>query len=336
MSRLARHSPMPTTIDNVPRIADDEAEAFSGRIVVVLAARNEGQNVVRTIRAFRSNRAPSTDLFFSVVDDGSDDGSCASLDRAADVSCVRNPSPCSQAAARNLGALRFIDERPDCLVFMDAHEEPASRHCLERVALAAIRFQAVVCPICMNMDRERDFTGAGGRLAWYPVRDIRSRQGPGLRIEWCYKRDCGLEPVAAVYGGCYAMTPETFLALGGFMDTAGVYGYAEQALSLNAWFQGMERYCCTTAAVRHLFRRERPYPMSGVWYWRNYVYCNRIIWSDEAFRGYLLPVAQRWGSDPMLDCLTSAAFVADLRDAFAERKTRSDAQCLEWLGVIEP
>ena len=242
--------------------------------------------------------------------------------------------PAGAALARNLGALRFVEERPDCFVFMDAHEEPATAHCLERLALAAIRTETVVCPVCKNLNRDKDFTGYGGRLAWYPEKAPKSRQGPGMRVEWAYKHDLEYEPVGSVYGGCYAMTPEAFLTLGGFMDTVGTYGYAEQALSLSAWFQGMERICYTKAVVRHLFRRARPYPMCGLGYWRNYVYCNRIIWSDDVFRTYFMTLAKRYCPDPMLDYLAAAPFVADLRDKFEERKVRNDEPCLRWLGVI--
>jgi len=310
-------------------------EDFEGRIDVVLPMRNEGDEIVHTIRSMRHWKAPKTRLRFIVIDDGSTDGCGNKVRRAHDVLYVRHIAPQGEGYCRNLGVCLTIDDPPRGYVTLDAHMRATGKYPLESLVLAAERTGGLVCAQTGNIDREHDFHGYGGRFAWHMV-DIDRHRRAGLRMSWAYDHKCELQPVQAVYGASYCWTPETFRRLGGWLDTIGAYGYGEPALCIKAYFLDIPRHCHTGVRLLHKFRVQRPYSTPASDYWRNYVWCNRILFGDEAFEEVFWPLAARRDRDGALRALARHPMALELNAAFQKRKLHTDEECLKWMRVPHP
>ena len=306
----------------------------------MIPVRNEGVEIIRTVRSFRAAAGRGTELRFFVVDDGSvpHRRDCEPLRRAKDIRVLTNREPRGEGVSRNAGAYAAIDWGADGIVWTDAHmrmETPQSRG-FEALILAAMETQGVICATCLSMDATSRFVGNGASFVWREEHETRAdgrKEPPGLRLTWAYSRKELLEPVQAIYGACYAMTVKTFETLGGWMDTAGLYGYGEQALSIRAWFQGIGRFCHTGVRVRHLFRGPRPYPMSGFGYWQNYVLCNRVLFGERTFEDVFLPLAKRYCDDASILFLAKSEAPAQSARAFAGKKVRTDREFLSFAGM---
>lgn len=314
----------------------DDGERFSGRVGVVIPARNEGGEVVQTVRSARASKADGTDLRFYVVDDASTDGCCDRLRRDAGVALFRNETAQGEARNRNRGSEAAFADGCRAAVVLDAHMRVDTRWGMEQLAIAAERTKGLVCGVTHALDPSVQFTGCGGRWRWVPFGEETDRFPRGLRLQWNYDKGQIIQPVDAVYGASYAMTAGTFAKLGGWMDTGGAYGYGEQALCLAAWFLGVGRFCHTQVHLRHKFRAARPYPMSGAGYWANYARCNRVLFGAEEFDRTFRPlVGDAEGSPEVAAALADDGWCG-AHDALAARKVRSDAECLSWLGIARP
>ncbi len=311
------------------------------KIGIILPARNEGKENVpgegieplATIRNFRVSARPETQLTFGVIDDGSTDGCCENLKGEPDVVLRRHDVSLGESASRNEGAELF--KGMDAHITFDSHERMDTPHGLEMLAEAAIDTGGIVCGTTFQLNPAgRDFPRNGGLWAWRTTCGGNPKINIGLRLGWCYKREQELQPIEAPLGASYAFAPATFAKLGGWMDVQGQYGYGEQALALKAFFLGIPMFCHTKVLIRHQFRIQRPYPMSGAHYWYNYVWCNKIIFSDDVFRRIFLPVAvSALPKDPRIQELSESPEAAKQRDEFAQRKTRTDDECLKWLRI---
>ena len=87
------------TIDETLPTNHADAAAFKGKIIVVVPVRNEGPEIVRTIRDLRKSRAPGTNLHFFVVDDSSTDGCCKTLPNAPDITLTTNSKSSNACSA---------------------------------------------------------------------------------------------------------------------------------------------------------------------------------------------------------------------------------------------
>jgi hypothetical protein len=208
------------------------------------------------------------------------------------------------------------------------------------MALAAMRTGGVICgtTLCVNpgpQDRPR----YGASWTWCS-QFVPGGPLLGLRTRWNWDREPGqtLMPVQAPYGASYMMTRDTFERLLGWQDKAGAYGYGEQWLAIAARIMGLPVYCHTGVAFRHLFRAERPYPMDGKPYWLNYARCNRILFSDETWRKYFLPLAERAIGANDADLVRICREDTDIplrRNEVNQRRKVGDAEVLQWLGVVQ-
>ncbi len=328
-------------------------DKFEGKIVVIIPCRNEGLEIVRTVRDFRKSKAPGTDLHFFVVDDGSTDDCCTILRPARDITVFRNEEPQGQGRARNLGALLNLDARG--LISCDAHMRIDTQHGIERMVLAAEAEQAVVGAVINNLEPDhKKWNGCGGKWKWntepVPAEGERKAMRPGLWHTWTYRntvhpnlpkvanlREVDLKPVTLVNGAFYAFTPATYERMGGFIESEGLCGFFEQELNLNAWFHDVPRLCATDVQVRHLFRSARPYPNDGAGYWYNYIECLRVMFDDATWRRVFEPVLLKHVSyaptDAHIQYLLHAPSLAARHHVFALSANHTDAEALAWIGI---
>lgn len=323
-------------------------EEFQGTIVVVVPVRNEGVEIVRTIRDFRAKKAPGTNLIFSVVDDASEDACCHVLRRAADVALLSQSRPRGQGVARNVAVQQFLDQDVRGFVSIDAHMR-ISQFGLERLVLDAEQTGGFVCPRLnsLNTDEKRNkWNGHGGTWVWntkfVPAEGQRKAERAGLWHHWTYRdpsiTDGELQPVELLLGACYAFTPTAYRTIGGFQESRGEFGFFEQELALSAWFHGLPCHCNPGVEALHLFRISRPYQQVGVYpYWFNYVECLRTMFEDATFRRVFQPVLEanepHWKTEGLLQWLLHTPTLDERHAAFAARRKHTDAEALAWLRI---
>lgn len=297
---------------------------------VILPVRNEGKDAVMTVRNMRKAIRPGSMLRFAVLDDASGDGCCNIFAGARDIVMERHPQPRGEAYNRNRGMELLPD--CDCHIVFDAHMTCDTPAGLNRLAEAAIATKGICCGTTWNLAAGTDRPRYGGRLYWWP--EGHGKNPAGLRAGWNYAQTGTLQPVQCIYGASYAMTFETWRKVGGWTDSQGLYGFGEPAMALRAWFLDIPMYCLTDVHFKHRFRVNRPYQMTGKWYWYNFVWCTKQVFSDAVFREVFLPVARKWmKGDARIEELAESAEAARLRDEFAPTKKHTDEECLQWLQI---
>lgn len=254
---------------------------------VVVVARNERAHLRRTLENLRDTLPPGSDLL--VVDDGSTDGGTRFLYGKQSLARVVKGRNLGVAGARNLGARRV---KGDVVIFCDAHiwvergwwEPLAARLEKPRAGGAA--------PVIVDVD-EQARRGAGLYLA-----------GPDLRAEWYKKQDARPRRVPILPGACLAIRRKTLAASGGFDTGMICSGGVDNEFCLRLWLLGYEQWIEPRIEVRHLFRREQPYPIRPATILHNRLRLAMVHFSQErldrvsdALRAYdAFPAAQRLAS----------------------------------------
>jgi GT2 family glycosyltransferase len=221
-----------------------------GLCSVVIAARNEGEMLRRTVASVLNDTAYAA-VEVVVVDDGSTDGSCGGLDGDGRVRVVRGRE-LGAPGARNLGAAHA---RGEYLVFLDAHCR-VSANWLD-VMLAALEPPdvAVVGPTFTKLDAPEP-RGCG--MTWV---------SPRLETAWIVPpEDERPSEVPLAPGGCQAYRARTFGLVGRFDEGMTRWGFEDVEICLRAWLLGYRVVGAPRATVAHHFRDRRNFdvPPEGV------------------------------------------------------------------------
>ena len=313
------------------------AEAFTGRIVVIMPVRNEGDWALKTVRNLRASKAPLTDLHFFIVDDCSTDGCCDIFMRGNpdDITLIRTPTdggmphPNGQGVARSLAVMRNPGARG--FYSIDAHETMETKHGIERLVFDAEESGGIVMARSKNLATGSN-VGIGCRWCF-------TGSGESLRFKGNWIRGVettGLVPVDALAGACYAWTPQTWAKLQGTRESYGFYGLFDIDLSIAARFTGVPVNCNADVIAGHLYRGPRPYAMSGRWRWWGYVECFRSMFRPEIWERHFAPSARavcRKLRDPMLEWLINTPRLLTLQADFEKRKVTTDEAVLQWMGI---
>ena len=323
-----------------------QAQDFTGRIVVVLPARNEatpaaeGNKLLATIHALREAKAPGTDLQFAVFDDASQDDCAEPLQGMPDVHLYRNPEPCGQGVNRNLGVWLHPGARG--YVQMDAHMD-VDKHGLETIVLDAEATGGFVGCISRDLKKpEQDSRRAG--CDWNVIgtgEDLNigvNTRGNGTGFGWHYanRNAPRLESVPIQRGACTAFTEATFETFGGYGESYTRFGFADHDLAIRARFCGIPSHVNTTVRSFHWYRILRPYPQGRSRMWWGYVECLRAMFRPDVWESVFLPAAQkaaRAHADPMMQYLIHTPRLAAMQADFETHKKRTDEQVLAWMGI---
>jgi GT2 family glycosyltransferase len=218
------------------------------RISAVVIARNEGENLRRTLGRLQATLPSESEIV--VVDDGSDDG-CADF-LAANHSPVRlfRTSRAGISRARNYGARRT---QGDILLFSDAHVDMDAGWWEPLVALLANPRVGAAAPVVANL-RDPECKGYGLRLA-----------GPDPDEEWLDEPPEAACPVPLLSGCCVWMRRDTFDAVGGFDEGMVCWGSEDTEISMRLWLLGYEVWLAPSVELRHLFRERHPYAVEWDW-----------------------------------------------------------------------
>jgi GT2 family glycosyltransferase len=215
------------------------------QISVIVVARNEADELVRTVRQYADTLPSSSEII--VVDDGSSDGSIERLPRDRRIRVVRGAGR-GVAQARNRGARRA---HGDLLVFSDAHLE-LPRGWWKGLAARAVRKGVGGVAPAISSIRKPDRVGHGLRF-----------QGPDLEISWLWTEHRRAHRPPLIPWCCTMMHRDVFEATGGFDEGMTGMGSIDNEMSLRLWLLGYELWVVPSIVVGHLFRRKQPYPLTA-------------------------------------------------------------------------
>lgn len=283
---------------------------------VIITAHNEADEAQRTVDSVRDNTLSPCEIL--LVDDGSTDGCCDFAEHQAGVQLIRRESRVGVASSRDLASRQA---RGDVLVFLDAHQRIESRS-LERCAELTLARDAIIVPDLCDFDDNQRLHGA------YFVQ--RSNQLFGA--EW--KRRVPRESVTRINSlraPAYFLPRSLYPKLRWSRHLHG-WGGTEAALSLKAFFAGVEILHLCGPLVRHKFKRSFHYDVGWHEVWRNHAITARICFDERTWRRYWWPnVFAKHLTDVDRCELDSDAVLAE-REVFARHKVRRDAEY--WTRLI--
>jgi GT2 family glycosyltransferase len=250
------------------------------RVSVVLAAHNEGENLVRTVRAFRGRLEPEDEII--VVDDQSTDDCAAFLKHGADgaAQLLHPRRRLGAPAARNYGARRASG---DMIVWSDAHVEPDPGWVEPLWEVLQRPNVALVAPAICNMEN-RDSRACG--RSWQP-------HTPELRWLWLPKTGDEPYPIPLVPGGFVALTRHTFSLTGGFDEGMLMWGEEGSELSLRMWTMGLQCLVVPTVDILHQFRPRHTFPMNWEYWIHNRLRMGALHFNQARFATLVAALAKR-------------------------------------------
>ena len=212
-------------------------------ISVIIPAKNEGLNVLNTVKSMMDS-VNETTYELIVVDDASEDGCCRfmeGLPQGGPLRMIRTQG-LGSAKARNVGA---AIAQGDIFVFCDAHIF-VENHWLDKLAepLQNGALDAVCASIAPH-DRPND---ASGGFTW----------DEKLSFKWL-PRPSKLSPVPLLPGGCLAVKKSVFFDVEGFDRGFIVWGREDEEISLKMWLFGYRLGVNPEVKVLHIFRPRHPY-----------------------------------------------------------------------------
>lgn len=233
-------------------------------ISVILAVRNEGDEVLKTVCSF-VNQAQSR-FEMVVVDDASVDGSVGPdfvarvkghvkgqwrQDIEKRIKVIRHETPIGSSASRAEGIRAASGE---IYSIWDGHQRMNTLHGIEKLATTAQALGGIVIPAVRNMGNPIDGKhtyGAKFQLKGEPwgILNKHLETPPADTVE---RRQ-------AIIGCGYTFTRETLEALGDWPELPGVWAYQEQWLGFRAYFLDIPCWIRGDVKTEHKYKKEFNY-----------------------------------------------------------------------------
>ena len=287
------------------------------RISVIITAHNEGEELRRTVESVRSNTRSPFEIL--VVDDGSTDGSCDVLE-ADDLKIIRHEQRRGVAPSRNAAC---AVAQGDAFAFLDGHQR-LSDGCLNQCADLALRRGAIVWPDVRGLE-DRGWTGHGASLTlsekkgYFSARWHRSR--PSEEVS----------SISTLVVPGYVMPRDVYQRVK-WIDGLRGWGASEAAVTVKAFFLGIDVLHLCGPLARHLFHNHIPYAAPWDEVWRNHALVARVCFDDRTwFEDWLPRVFWKHLSDAARRDLESPQVLAE-RETFLAAKVRSDAEFFDAVG----
>jgi len=293
------------------------------RISVVMPHRDEGAEAVLTAESFLAAGADEV----LIVDDGSEEKDFLwPLERNPRCKIIILGEVHGPAYCRNLAARKSTG---DVIVFSDCHVRVHTGD-FRAFAKLAIQYDAIMCAAVRPLretETDRDWIKYGGRL----VLD-ESKLNSSYAIKYNGQRPRHvLTKVDALIGSVYAISRKNFDHLGGWVSTQ-TWGYNEQALSLKAFFAGMDIIVHRDFAIAHRFRKQFPYAVHKSRIDANRFIVHGILFDPDTFENHWLPKLQQAfprSVDVAQEYLASD-WLAQERERFRKIKIKTDEEFFAW------
>lgn len=241
------------------RRAPAGASASRPEVSIVIASRNEGAFLRRTVEWFATVLPPGSEII--VVDDGSTDASAAFLDTGREnVVCVRHALPLGTAKARNAGAGLAAGR---ILLFSDAHTAVPAGAVTALVAALADPEVGACGPAIRAMRFPDDYARETTEADSAPRGLGCKWSGAGLRTAWLTGSRAEPHDVPLLSGALMAVRRTVFAAIGGFDRGLTEGGLEDAELCLRLWRLGYRCLVVPGADVAHHFRPERTWPLGS-------------------------------------------------------------------------
>lgn len=282
----------------------------SPRLSVIITAHNEAEEAARTVVSVRDNTLGPREIL--LVDDGSTDGCCDFAAPLHGVHLIRRELRVGVASSRDLACRQA---RGDVLLFLDAHQR-IERGSLERCAELALAREAIVVPDMCDLNDDLRLHGA------YFVH----ARGKCFAAEWKHRVPAtSVSRINSLRAPAYALPRLVYDRLRWSRALRG-WGGTEAALSLKAFFAGVEILHLCGPLVWHKFKHSFHYDVGWHEVWRNHAITARICFDDETWRRYWWPsvFSQHLNEDDRRE-LDSDAILAE-RQEFARHKVRRDTE----------
>ncbi|MDL2206763.1 glycosyltransferase [Eubacteriales bacterium OttesenSCG-928-N13] len=271
----------------------------AARVSIVIASRNEGQLLRRTLDSMQA-AANDTSYEIIVVDDGSTDGSCDFLRREGHPYPARllESGGVGLAPARNLGAAAA---NGDHLVICDAHID-VPPHWLDQLLHVLQQEDAdAVCPAIVDMpmaDARIDVMRMNVAKQAKENRMCGRTMDSLCSMRWLAPQDNSFY-VPVICGGCFAIKRSAWEAVGGYESAFRGYGYDEEELSIKLWTSGFALKADPNTVVHHRFRRFAPYAIRSDDVIHNLLYLAMRHYSDARVERLMQQLLER-GEDGII------------------------------------
>jgi len=215
-------------------------------VSVIIPAKNEGLNVINTLKSLQSSKNTTT-YEVIVVDDGSEDGCCRFLTKNYKSGNVKliSTGGIGSAKARNQGASAAVGE---ILIFCDAHIFTEDYWIDRLVGPILEGIIEAACPGIAPHNRPNDVAGG---FTW----------DENLKFTWLPKPP-KLSPSPLLPGGCMAVKAKIFSDVGGFDRGFIVWGREDEEISLKMWLFGCRLGVVPEVKILHIFRERHPYTVT--------------------------------------------------------------------------
>ncbi len=214
---------------------------MTDRISVVVISRNEGRELRRTVENFDDTLPAGSEIL--VIDDGSTDGSAASVAKRRGRIKLHRVENYGVARARNFGANQA---RGDVIVYADAHLKLEPDWWRPMVEVLENPKVGGVAPAIVGY--------RCGRIG-YGLTFADSR----LEVRWRRRKPRGPAAAPIIPGCCFATRRDVIEATGGWDDSQLQRGNIDNEGCVRFWMLGYDLMITPDTVVAHKFRKRSPY-----------------------------------------------------------------------------
>ncbi|MGG4451267.1 glycosyltransferase family 2 protein [Brevibacillus porteri] len=241
-------------------------------ISIIIPVKNEGDNVRSTITSLLNTRT-TYPYEVIVVDDASTDNGCHFLQGQGQNEKIKliTTEGIGAAAARNLGVNHA---RGNYFIFCDAHLSFENFWIDRMMELILTKKADGVAPGIASMTEPHKI-GYGQNL------------NQKLEITW-YPKPTGPAPVAILPGGCFLVTREAFMKVGGFDRGFRIWGFEDIEFSIKMWLFGYTCLVQPSVKILHLFRQVHPYTVA-----HEHIYYNMLRMAYSHFNEQRIEAAKK-------------------------------------------
>ncbi len=329
-------------------------------VCVVINTFNEGPDVEKTVQSFRKNAGTDVVPVFVVISDGTTDGSCDCFVDRDDVHVLQTEGDsrygCGQA--KHIG-VNYAREtfKPDVILHSDGHNRLVNGTLADIARVCIQHSPSVITPALgpLNCAKGETCEFHGTKKCTQSCGDIEDNieiprnayHGGKIGIERKDHREVGLfvdntlrAPVEqvgitqAVNPSCFAYTPETLDAIGGWNRYPGQWGSQELGISSRCFFSAVPIRILRSdfVCVLHRYRSWNnpqgkaiaPYSIPADDRDVNWRYAHRVVFDWTTWENVWKPWFARHHDNPKADKMLEDSHAEEQHQEFHDLKKKTD------------